>query len=114
MAAATTHLQQSLVGEALEPGLHLRSSGDDLLDRLCGLALDALQPAGDEPVFVGGAASMAQAFDAVDTVRNVLRTLEQQYVIVTLVRDIIGRGLSVAIGTEHGIEPLSASSYRVD
>jgi len=64
-------------------------------------------------VFVGGTASMAQAFDAVDTVRNVLRTLEQQYVLVSLVRDILGRGLSVAIGTEHGVEPLSACSVVV-
>ena len=37
-----------------------------------------------EPVFVGGAASMAQAFDAVDVVRRVLHTLEQQYVVVSM------------------------------
>jgi heat-inducible transcriptional repressor len=53
---------------------------------------------------------MAEAFDAVEIVRNVLHTLEQQYVVVTLVRDMLNRGLSVAIGTEHGVEPLSACS----
>ncbi|MFM8836823.1 MAG: hypothetical protein ACKOFM_08250, partial [Actinomycetota bacterium] len=40
----------------------------------------------------------------------VLHTLEQQYVVVTLVRDMLNRGLSVAIGAEHGVEPLSACS----
>ena len=49
-------------------------------------------------------------FDAVEIVRNVLHTLEQQYVVVTLVRDMLNRGLSVAIGAEHGVEPLSACS----
>ena len=113
LAAASAHLQAGLVGEVLEPGARVRSSGDDAVDELCALALGRLQPDVDEPVFVGGAASMAQAFDAVDTVRTVLRTLEQQYVLVTLVRDVLGRGLSVAIGTEHGIEPLAACSVVV-
>ena len=36
---------------------------------------------------------MAEAFDAVETVRSVLRTLEEQYVVVSLVRDILDRGL---------------------
>ena len=56
---------------------------------------------------------MARAFDAVDTVRSVLHTLEQQYVLVSLVRDILDRGLSVAIGAEHGVEPLAACSVVV-
>jgi len=36
-------------------------------------------------------------------VRQVLQTLEQQYLVVTLVRDILDRGLSVSIGrrTRH-------------
>jgi len=64
----------------------------------------------DESVFVGGASAMAEAFDAVEIVRSVLHTLEQQYVMVSLVRDMLNRGLSVAIGAEHGVEPLSAGS----
>ena len=42
--------------------------------------------------------------------RNVLHTLEQQYVMVSLVRDMLNRGLSIAIGAEHGVEPLAACS----
>ena len=56
---------------------------------------------------------MASAFDAVEVVRDVLRTLEQQFVVVTLVSDLIQRGMSVAIGVEHGVEPLSACSVIV-
>ena len=71
-------------------------------------ALDRVQ--NDENFYVGGVAQMAEAFDAVEIVRNVLHTLEQQYVVVTLVRDMLNRGVSVAIGAEHGVEPLSACS----
>jgi heat-inducible transcriptional repressor len=46
-------------------------------------------------------------------VRSVLRTLEQQYVVVSLVRDVLDRGQSVAIGAEHGVEPLAACSVVV-
>ena len=56
---------------------------------------------------------MAEAFDAVEVVRQVLHTLEQQFVVVSLVRDIVDRGMSVAIGVEHGVEPLSACSVVV-
>jgi heat-inducible transcriptional repressor len=67
----------------------------------------------DKHVYVGGAASLAGAFDAVDVVRDVLTTIEQQFVVVSLVQDLLDRGLSVAIGTEHGIEPLAACSVVV-
>ncbi|MFM8793961.1 MAG: hypothetical protein ACKOFF_03565 [Acidimicrobiales bacterium] len=45
--------------------------------------------------------------------RNVLATIEQQFVVVTLVQDLLDRGLSVAIGAEHGVEPLAACSVVV-
>ena len=59
-------------------------------------------------VFVGGSSRMASAFDAVETVRSVLSILEQQLVVVELIEDILDRGLSVAIGAEHGFEPLAS------
>ena len=58
--------------------------------------------ADDDHVFVGGTARMAGAFDAVETVREVLGILEQQFVVVTLLRDVLDRGLTVAIGAETG------------
>jgi len=114
LAAATAHLQAHLIGRAIDRPVALPSTGDGGIDQLCAMATLAVRPNdAEEPVFVGGASSMAQAFDAVETVRSVLRTLEQQYVVVTLVRDILSRGLSVAIGTEHGVEPLAACSVVV-
>ena len=83
----------------------------DGISELCEKVLASLdRTRNDETFFVGGASQMAEAFDAVEIVRNVLHTLEQQYVVVTLVRDMLNRGLSVAIGAEHGVEPLSACS----
>jgi heat-inducible transcriptional repressor len=63
-----------------------------------------------DSVFVGGTASLTTSFDAVEVVRSVLETLEQQYVVVSLVRDMLSRGVSVAIGAETGVEPLSVCS----
>ena len=114
LAAASAHLQAHLAGRPLDGKTEVPATGDRDLDNVCASACRALhEVTTDETVFVGGAASMAHAFDAVDTVRTVLHTLEQQYVIVSLLRDIIDRGLSVAIGTEHGIEPLAACSVVV-
>jgi heat-inducible transcriptional repressor len=50
---------------------------------------------------------MAAAFEAVDTVRQILDLLEHQYVVVTLLRDVLDRGLHVAIGSETGLAPLA-------
>jgi heat-inducible transcriptional repressor len=114
LSAASTRLQQTMVGSPLDSVVAPGPTGDAATDAVCTAAVNGLRAvSGDEPVFVGGTSSMAHAFDAVDTVRSVLRTLEQQYVVVSLVRDIIDRGLSVAIGTEHGVEPLAACSVVV-
>jgi heat-inducible transcriptional repressor len=111
LAAVTAHLQATLVGHTLGQLPTVMPSGDADTDALCVAAVDALRrQATDDPLFVGGTASMADAFDAVDVVRQVLHVLEQQYIVVTLVRDILDRGLSVAIGAEHGVEPLAVCS----
>ena len=56
---------------------------------------------------------MVNAFDAVDKVREVLSVLEHQLVVVTLIRDVLSRGLSVAIGSETGVEPLAECSLVI-
>jgi len=111
--AASAHLNAAAYGHVFSQ-VHLAPSGDPTADGLCTTALSLLVPhQSDANVIVGGAAAMAQAFDAVDVVRSVLHTLEQQYVVVSLVRDVLDRGLSVAIGSEHGVEPLAACSVVV-
>jgi heat-inducible transcriptional repressor len=114
LLAASNRLAASLVGVALSAVGVIPPSGDPVVDALCKAALRAARSGGnDDHVYVGGASTVAQAFDAVDVVRQVLHTLEQQFVVVSLVRDIVNRGMSVAIGVEHGIEPLSACSVVV-
>lgn len=131
--AATRHLSDLLVGKTVRSGLGVVASSngpplpfllpeDETTAALCASALEALAVTEDrssEQIFVGGASHMAQAFDAVETVRQVLDTLEQQYLVVSLLQDVLDRGLSVAIGHEHGLEPLAecsivASRYEVD
>jgi heat-inducible transcriptional repressor len=113
MSAASAHLQHVLAGRSIESA-DLRSTGDADVDTVCAAAHRVLLGAGHrESVFVGGTSVVAQSFEAVETVRAVLHTLEQQYVMVSLVRDVLDRGLSVAIGAEHGVQPLAACSVVV-
>jgi heat-inducible transcriptional repressor len=113
VAAASAHLSANLADQTLSNAT-VSASGDDAVDGLCSLALESVRvyAAGDQAI-VGGVSTMAEAFDAVEVVRQVLHTLEQQFVVVSLVRDIVDRGMSVAIGVEHGVEPLSACSVVV-
>jgi heat-inducible transcriptional repressor len=46
-------------------------------------------------------------------VRSVLSVLEEQYLVVTLLKDLVDRGLEVAIGTETGVAPLAECSLVV-
>jgi len=122
ISAATARLAHHLTHTARSALPALPSSGDAALDALCDLALASLRTdGGDDPdqVFVGGTSRIARAFDALETVREVLGILEQQYVVVTLLRDVLDRGLQVAIGTETGMENLAdcaliVAPYEVD
>jgi heat-inducible transcriptional repressor len=113
--AATVHLNAHLVGRPFGRAMPVPATGDAAVDQIAKRALGRLISAGpeDEQVFIGGTARMAEAFDAVGTIRQVLTILEQQFVLVTLLRDVLDRGLSVAIGTEHGLQPLADCSIVV-
>lgn len=114
-ATASAALNGLLRGLNLGGTVTLTSTGDAAIDVLVGAAVSAVAGAGagDDHVFVGGTARMAGAFGAVDTVRQVLTILEQQLVVVSLLRDVLDRGLSVAIGAETGIETLAECSIVV-
>ena len=95
-----------------------RATGDAVTDQLAGQARDALVARyqagrGTEPVFVGGASRIAadlEAFTAGETVSRLLEVLEHQYVVVTLVRDLIDKGVTVRIGAENQLEDLRECS----
>jgi heat-inducible transcriptional repressor len=114
IAQAVTHLSRTLVNRSLGDIVTVPSVNDAHIDAVCFATIHALsRHRTEKPVFVGGASSLAGAFDAVDIVRDVLSTIEQQFVVVSLLQDLLDRGLSVAIGAEHGIEPLAACSVVV-
>ena len=117
LAAASAALAREVVGHLLSGAANFAPSGDQQLDRVLAAAGAALteMAMGEEndQVFVGGPSRLAVAFDAVETVRSVLSILEQQLVVVSLLRDVLDRGLSVAIGTEHGFEPLASCAVVV-
>lgn len=107
----TKSLRGSVVGSLAE----LPLMGNPDLDHLCEVAFQSLKDFKSEggEVYIEGASKVANAFDAVDTVRQVLATLEQHFLVVTLIRDVLSRGRNVGIGTELGIAPLAECSVVV-
>jgi heat-inducible transcriptional repressor len=107
MGAAGVHLTAQLSGRPIGAATTLAPTGDRGVDVICVAAVRALthveapDPAG---VFVGGASRMASAFDTVEMIRRVLSTLEEQYVVVNLLREALDRSGSVSIGAEHGAD----------
>ena len=59
---------------------------------------------------MGGTSKLAAAFDAVEQLSEVLGLLEQQLVVVTLMRRVIDGGRRVAIGEETGVPSLAECS----
>lgn len=114
LTRASSHLAAHVVGVEIGALLDPPSTGSPEVDRVVTAACAVLGgPDDDDHVFVDGAVRMATAFEAVETVRSVLSILEQQLVVVTLVRDVLDRGLSVAIGSETGMEPLNECALVV-
>jgi heat-inducible transcriptional repressor len=119
VAAATAQLRQRLEGLALNQVDAGEPVGgpDPAVARVVTHALEAVVAIGErrepEEVFIGGSSRLAASFDAVETVRSVLAILEQQLVVVDLLNDVLASGLSVAIGEEHGYEPLASCAVIV-
>lgn len=88
-------------------------SGNKREDKAFAALQAALSEPDESPVFVGGASTVAGAFDAAQQIQDILSVLEKQYLVVTLIHDILERGLEVAIGSETGMEPLADCSLVV-
>jgi heat-inducible transcriptional repressor len=117
LARAGALLAPHLIGQTLSAPWTVPTCDDEAVNRVTtavGTAFGRMEGSSvTDHVFVGGPARLAESFDAVETVRTVLSILEQQLVVVTLLRDVLNRGLSVAIGTEHGYEPLASCAVVV-
>jgi heat-inducible transcriptional repressor len=102
-SVATLDVEAFLVGEAPDVASVLRAAFSEL----------RTDHRHDDQVFIGGTSDMVASFDAVRTVSEILRILEQQLVVVSLLEDVLDRGLSVAIGRETGNEALADCSIVV-
>jgi heat-inducible transcriptional repressor len=92
------------------------TSGDVDADELVAAVCDSFREharASGEPMYVGGASRIAAgqpAFGSQESVARLLELLERQYVVVTLVRDLIDAGLTVRIGAENDLTELQECS----
>ncbi len=91
-----------LVGWSAPPGARAAAAADAAADAVRAAVAEAAQQ-----VFVDGAAHVAGSFDTRETVEQVLTILEQHLVVVSLLRELIDGGLTVAIGSETGVETLA-------
>jgi heat-inducible transcriptional repressor len=117
IGAATAVLDTQLRDASFVELPVLRATGDAATDELAGQARDALVARArarvTEPVYVGGASRIAadlEAFTAGETVGRLLEVLEHQYLVVSLVRDLIDQGVTVRIGSENQLEDLRECS----
>lgn len=118
IAAATAVLDTQLRDASYAELPVCRATGDAAIDKLARQARDALvgrsaSGRSTEPVYVGGASRIAadlEAFTAGETVGRLLEVLERQYLVVTLVRDLIDQGVTVRIGSENRLEDLRECS----
>lgn len=121
LADANLQLRAALEERALTAPGQLTPTGKKHADQVADLAFAAVVGPTAEAgrVYVEGTSRVVNAFEAVESVGRVLNILEQQLVVVTLLADVVDRGMNVAIGTETGVDPLSecsvvVSPYEVD
>ena len=109
------HLARALVDVAPERASVPSSTGAADLDAAIEAVWTAMHDGRplDGSVYVGGVAQVPVDFQVAETVQGVLTLLEKQYVMMTLIRDVLDRGLRVAIGTETGLENLNEASLVV-
>ena len=119
--AASAVLTEALMGRTRSELLTAPETGDMATDALVAAALVALADEQPHPseLYVGGTAKITEQFEAVSSLHSVLSVLEEQLMVVTLLRSLVDRGLSVAIGSETGMKPLAECSvvvapYEVD
>ena len=111
--AASLRLATAFIDRSSSDPLESLNTGEPRVDALVEMACAACRDTDPAPVYVGGASKMATAFVGAETLHAVLSVLEEQYVVISLLRDVLDRGLNVAIGTETGVAPLAECSLVV-
>ena len=125
IARASAALDDALREQSLGPASVASVTGDPVVDELVRLGVEALArraTSGAEPLYVGGASRIVgdqDAFATAERASRLLEMLEQQVVVVSLVRDLLDQGVTVSIGSENDVDELRDCSlvlapYRVD
>jgi heat-inducible transcriptional repressor len=115
IARAGELLARAAVGAPVHVPIDVPPSSDASIEDLAKSAARAVRAAIDEGtrVFVEGTSRIAEAFDATVHLREILGLLEQQLTVVSMLEDVINRGLTVAIGSETGVAPLAECALVV-
>jgi heat-inducible transcriptional repressor len=114
IARASAALNDALVGHSPgslpAPGPTGIAEADTLADTAY-RALAEVSRTPESSVMVAGKGKLAsESFDTNDQAVRLLELLEQQVVVVTMVRNVLDAGLSVRIGTENELEELQNCS----
>jgi len=115
MTEAQVAEAQAVLAPALINNTGAASSGESTVDDLVASAMNAMGQTDslDGRVHVGGRSSVAGVFDETETVAQVLQLFERQFLVVTLIKDVLDRGARVAIGAETGVQNLNECSLVV-
>lgn len=116
LADAQVLLAEGLTGQPVsalrEVSFHQGIRGGPLAERAVAALAEGVE-ADSDLLYVDGTSRIAGVFEARETLESVLRVLEKQIVVVSLLREMIDGGLTVAIGSETGVAPLSECSLVV-
>ncbi len=126
LGAASAHLAAGFVGHPVTNLPRLLATGDAVVDSIVDQATTSIktirEPASN-PLLITGAARVADSFEAMQTVRSILSVLEEQFLVVSLLRETAKSGMGISIGGEHASDDaytaLSSCSvvvapYRID
>jgi len=116
LARAQGAVAEALIGSRAVSLAVPAPTGDSVIDEFARAAVGAVVGAASDnghSVYVEGASRIAVAFEASETLREVLQILEQQLTVVSILHDVVDRGLTVAIGSETGVAPLAECSVVV-
>ncbi len=107
VARASARLSAHVVGSTLGDIADVDPGPVDVAQRLVQSVCAQLRhtaSTGSEPLFVGGASRLAAeqlAFPSAEVAARLLELLEQHVVMVAVMRELLGPGLTVRIGSEH-------------
>jgi heat-inducible transcriptional repressor len=116
LAAAQRALAEATAGQSLKVLQEWSPPRGQPGAVIAGQSVQALRDAANaesHQMFVDGRSHIAGSFDARETIEAVLGILEQQFVVVSLLKELVDNGLAVSIGSESGVAPLADCSLVV-